>query len=284
MALSPNPSRTLGFPRKFELALLYGEGPLFEVRSRAHVCCKRTDSQLRRAVFARRRRPAAARCAREAGACAATRRITCRPTLTAPAQAQFGPCNEARPSMFDPVAKARWTAWKELGQRSKMEAMFLYTQAVEEFAPDWWQWPELGLVDADGVILEGEGEGTAAANGVAGGGGAAAAREEGVKVAAASAPSSAESPTGGAGDGGRGGGKDAAAGGDGGDGGGGGAPLAVGGWQALPEAREAPARYRHGCAVVGARLFVFGGRLSRRAWVDHHASPSHSSLTNNQGV
>ena len=53
---------------------------------------------------------------------------------------------------------------------------------------------------------------------------------------------------------------------------------------AYPEAREAPARYRHGCAAVGARLFVFGGRLSRRAWVDHHASPSHSSLTNNQGV
>ena len=35
--------------------------------------------------------------------------------------------------------------------------------------------------------------------------------------------------------------------------------LAVGGWSSLSDV-DAPARYRHATAVVGARLFVFGGR------------------------
>ena len=35
--------------------------------------------------------------------------------------------------------------------------------------------------------------------------------------------------------------------------------LALGGWSCLPDS-GAPARYRHACAVVGARLFVYGGR------------------------
>ena len=38
-------------------------------------------------------------------------------------QATIGPCNEPRPSMFDPVAKARYNAWKQLGKLSKIEAM-----------------------------------------------------------------------------------------------------------------------------------------------------------------
>ena len=37
--------------------------------------------------------------------------------------------------------------------------------------------------------------------------------------------------------------------------------LATGGWSALPD-DGAPARYRHACAVVGARLFVYGGRAN----------------------
>ena len=63
-------------------------------------------------------------------------------------QATHGACNEPRPSMWDAVAKARWTAWKQLGDRSKMEAMFMYVQAVEELEPRWWAWPPLGLCDA----------------------------------------------------------------------------------------------------------------------------------------
>ena len=37
-------------------------------------------------------------------------------------QATIGPCNEPRPSMFDPVAKARYNAWKQLGNLSRIEA------------------------------------------------------------------------------------------------------------------------------------------------------------------
>ena len=40
-------------------------------------------------------------------------------------QARHGPCTEPRPSMWDAVAKAKWNAWCELGDRSKMEAMFM---------------------------------------------------------------------------------------------------------------------------------------------------------------
>ena len=85
------PADTLGYPLKFELALRYGEGPLLASTSV-------TDSEkLLLEALAR--------------------------------QSRHGPCREPRPSMFDSVAKARWSAWMELGQRSKMEAMFLYTQA-----------------------------------------------------------------------------------------------------------------------------------------------------------
>ena len=53
-------------------------------------------------------------------------------------QAEKGPCpgsgkhKEERPSMWDTVARAKWNAWLELGNRSKMEAMFMYVTAVEE--------------------------------------------------------------------------------------------------------------------------------------------------------
>ena len=64
--------------------------------------------------------------------------------------------------MFDAVAKARWQAWSELGNRSKMEAMFMYTQAVEELAPDWWQWPPLQLGTGAYIPLATEERGGAA--------------------------------------------------------------------------------------------------------------------------
>ena len=66
-------------------------------------------------------------------------------------QATFGPCNEPSPSMWDYVAKAKWRTWKELGNRSKMEAMVLYAQAIEKISPDWWKWKPLGLELEDTV-------------------------------------------------------------------------------------------------------------------------------------
>ena len=84
----------LMYPEKFELAMRYGEGPL------------QSDSSLsdsdRVLIYALGR------------------------------QAVDGMNKEPRPSMFDTVGKAKWTAWKELGNRSKMEAMFMYVTAVEE--------------------------------------------------------------------------------------------------------------------------------------------------------
>ena len=62
-------------------------------------------------------------------------------------QATHGPCQEPRPSMFDSAARAKWSAWNELAQqkRSPTECMVLFVNAIEELAPDWWQWPPLGV-------------------------------------------------------------------------------------------------------------------------------------------
>lgn len=202
----------LMYPEKFELALRFGEeGPLQSDPSLSD-----SDKVL---LYALRR------------------------------QAVDGLNKEPRPSMWDTVGKAKWNAWKELGNRSKMEAMFMYVQAVEEFNPEWWQWPELGLVE----------------EAAAGGGGATAPSAAAPPAAPVPAPAAntAQAPSAGA------------------------VPvsdappaappttadatdatppmqlapnaLAVGGWSALA-ADDAPARYRHACAVVGARLFVYGGR------------------------
>ena len=63
-------------------------------------------------------------------------------------QATHGPCTEPKPSMWDSAARAKWNAWRELADqnRSSMECMVLYVNAIEELAPDWWRWPPLGLV------------------------------------------------------------------------------------------------------------------------------------------
>ena len=222
-----NAIATVGYPEKFELALKYGEGgPLLN-----DPAISDSDKLL---LYALAR------------------------------QAETGPCKEPRPSMWDTVAKAKWNAWKELGNRSKFEAMFMYVQAVEEFAPDWWKWPELGLVPASPssspLVVDGADAEEEQATNVADSSAAApqpqppralvfapppTAGAAAPPTAAAAAPPAAPeavplsdvapplqlAPN----------------------------ALAVGGWSALPD-EAAPARYRHACAVVGARLFVFGGR------------------------
>ena len=40
-------------------------------------------------------------------------------------QAQHGACNAPRPSLFDAEGRARYSAWCQLGNTSKMEAMFM---------------------------------------------------------------------------------------------------------------------------------------------------------------
>ena len=143
----------------------------------------------------------------------------------------------------------------------------MYVRAVEEVSPNWWEWPELGLIPASAssspvVVDDDDGEDVADEKVApselllerpAESSEAAAARPKAVAV---SATSVTVMPAGSGGAGGDGGGVAASA----------SAPLqlspnalAVGGWSALPD-DAAPARYRHACAVVGARLFVFGGR------------------------
>jgi acyl-CoA-binding protein len=84
----------IGYPEKFELALRYSEGPL-----QKEPTLNDSDRLLLYALSS---------------------------------QARFGPCKEPRPSIWDGVAKAKWNAWMEIGNRSKMEAMFMFVTAVEE--------------------------------------------------------------------------------------------------------------------------------------------------------
>ena len=220
----------LGYPEKFELALRYGQGPL---SSSASSTTTDSDRLLLDALSK---------------------------------QALHGACKEPRPSIFDAVARARHFAWVELGNRSTMEAMFMYVQAVEVLEPDWWRWPELGLVaETDDASAAAEtADPLAAAAGLASPcanvttrpsassrppsarGGAGHVRISPLDefgspsgAAATAAPAPAPAPA-------------AAA----------GKPrqkLLVGGWTEL-EVEGAPARYRHSCSVVGARLFLYGGR------------------------
>ena len=113
---SSNSCPPLMYPEKFELALQYGEGPLTSNKGLS-------DSD-RLLLYALSK------------------------------QATDGRCNEPKPSMWDKVSRAKWNAWKELGNRSQMEAMFMYVSALEEFEPDWWRWPPLGLVEKDVVVDE----------------------------------------------------------------------------------------------------------------------------------
>mmetsp|Transcript_14830 Transcript_14830/g.30045 ORF Transcript_14830/g.30045 Transcript_14830/m.30045 type:complete len:292 (+) Transcript_14830:58-933(+) len=56
-------------------------------------------------------------------------------------QASIGPCNTARPGMWDSAEdKAKYEAWKKLGTMSRSEAMHLYVQAIEVFDTQWMQW------------------------------------------------------------------------------------------------------------------------------------------------
>ena len=108
---------TVGYPDKFYLARKYGEGgPL-----RDDLSLSASDRLLMWALLQ---------------------------------QAEKGPCREARASIWEASeAKAKWKAWRELGERGSSEAMFLYVQALDEFAPQWWEWPALGLDDNSEAIL-----------------------------------------------------------------------------------------------------------------------------------
>ncbi|XP_043110675.1 acyl-CoA-binding domain-containing protein 5-B isoform X2 [Puntigrus tetrazona] len=46
-------------------------------------------------------------------------------------QATAGPCNTSKPNYWDPIGKAKWEAWKTLGNMSKDQAMVEYVQEIQ---------------------------------------------------------------------------------------------------------------------------------------------------------
>lgn len=46
-------------------------------------------------------------------------------------QATVGPCNTLKPNSWDPIGKAKWEAWKALGNMSKDQAMMEYVQEIQ---------------------------------------------------------------------------------------------------------------------------------------------------------
>ncbi|XP_058655186.1 acyl-CoA-binding domain-containing protein 5-B isoform X2 [Onychostoma macrolepis] len=46
-------------------------------------------------------------------------------------QATAGPCNTPKPNFWDPIGKAKWEAWKTLGNMSKEQAMMEYVQEIQ---------------------------------------------------------------------------------------------------------------------------------------------------------
>tara|TARA_B100000524_G_scaffold44757_2_gene21367 strand:+ start:1095 stop:1547 length:453 start_codon:yes stop_codon:yes gene_type:complete len=68
-------------------------------------------------------------------------------------QASQGPCDKPRPGMWDTAEdKAKYEAWKKLGNMSCAEAMHLYVQAIEVFNEAWLEWEGFdGEMDATSV-------------------------------------------------------------------------------------------------------------------------------------
>ncbi|KAL1529911.1 hypothetical protein AB1Y20_000839 [Prymnesium parvum] len=78
-------------------------------------------------------------------------------------QALHGPCQVPSPGYMSSTseARAKWKAWKELGNKSPVEAMYLFTQAVQELDSRWWTWPALGLCQREPARANGEGDAVA---------------------------------------------------------------------------------------------------------------------------
>jgi len=63
-------------------------------------------------------------------------------------QATVGPCNVEKPGFFDFVGKAKWSAWKDLGNLSADTAKARYVEIISSLVPGWNQ---AEPVDKDGL-------------------------------------------------------------------------------------------------------------------------------------
>lgn len=52
-------------------------------------------------------------------------------------QATVGRCNVSKPGIFNMQARAKWTAWNDLGGMSKEAAMIAYVDALNDIEADW---------------------------------------------------------------------------------------------------------------------------------------------------
>merc|ERR1711879_520900 len=52
-------------------------------------------------------------------------------------QANQGPCNTSKPSIFNFADRAKWTAWSDLGKMTQQEAMQKYAETVDKFVLGW---------------------------------------------------------------------------------------------------------------------------------------------------
>jgi len=55
-------------------------------------------------------------------------------------QISSGPCNTTRPGMLDPIGKAKWDAWNNLGKITTEEAKKKYVSTLDQLAPNWRTW------------------------------------------------------------------------------------------------------------------------------------------------
>lgn len=62
-------------------------------------------------------------------------------------QATVGKCNVSKPGIFNMTGRTKWSAWNELGDLTKEEAMKGYVQHLTDLIPDWDQ-PSDGEKDA----------------------------------------------------------------------------------------------------------------------------------------
>uniref|UniRef100_A0A7C8Z2X7 ACB domain-containing protein n=1 Tax=Opuntia streptacantha TaxID=393608 RepID=A0A7C8Z2X7_OPUST len=53
-------------------------------------------------------------------------------------QATFGPCNVPKPSAWSPVEQSKWQSWNGLGNMASTEAMRLFVKILEEEDPGWY--------------------------------------------------------------------------------------------------------------------------------------------------
>ena len=56
-------------------------------------------------------------------------------------QASEGTCTQAKPSFWEVVNKAKWDAWKKLGNMPKEEAMSKYVEELKQVSFGWFRIP-----------------------------------------------------------------------------------------------------------------------------------------------